>query len=47
MTHQKMGTAPDEQRDYNGTGIIRQYIKKASAIRKTRQFAWIPVAVTV
>lgn len=26
--HQKMGTATDEQRDYNGTGIIRQYIKK-------------------
>ena len=26
--HQKMGTATDEPRDYNGTGIIRQYIKK-------------------
>ncbi|MBW4239684.1 hypothetical protein [Klebsiella aerogenes] len=28
MTHQKMGAAPDEQRDYNGAGIIRQYVKK-------------------
>ncbi|EDY7988124.1 TPA: hypothetical protein ACWW86_000207 [Escherichia coli] len=28
MTHQKMGAAPDEQRDYNSAGIIRQYVKK-------------------